>query len=312
MNLSNVFLDLYHKNIELDVILNSILVYENVRNSFLLEVGYKNYDTTVDILMNTFKIFKPVLLKDKIDSKDHIYGTLITKKNTQIPSKYATEEKDVFDITNMTDSTDLGIFLSYPCAGDDANADFFFFINVGYEKSSAQLIGMACTRNKNISALKDFINQIKKCIGSINQGLKKPIKNKVSFEKKYSYDDIIKYYLSGKINKTITKKIQEIFFQGQFVILNLLYKDKIFDLYNKKFTQFVTFCLNICKTELNSYCDPIYSTNEQYYEMMRQNTCKHSELVISVFTTMYGIEIDREKYLKQAYDITNESISNMI
>ena len=310
MNLSKIFLDLYHKNIELDVIVNSILVYENVRNSFLLELGSKNYDTTIDILLNTFKIFKPVILKDK----DHIYGILITKNNTEIPSKYTTEEKNIFDITNMTDShKDLGIFLSYPCAGDDWNSpDFFLNIDVLYEKHSAQLIGMACTRNKNISALKDFINQIKKCIESINSGLKKPIKIKVSFNKKYTIDDIIKYYLSGKINKTISKEIQTIFFQGQFIILNLLYKDKIFDFYDKKFTEFIVFCLNICKTHFDINCVPFHSTNEEYYEWIRQNTCKYTKLVIGVFNDMYGIKIDEKKYLNKTYDIINESILNMV
>jgi hypothetical protein len=45
--------------------------------------------------------------------------------------------------------------------------------------------------------------------------------------------------------------------------------------------------------------------------MFKQNTCKNTELIINVFNNMYGIEIDREKYLKKTSEIANETISNM-
>ena len=241
MNLSNIFLTMYKKNIELDVIINSILVYENIRNSFLLELHSKNYEKTLDVLKKIFKTFKFIILKSKIYSDDTIHGTLITKNTTKIPPEYH-KENNVFDITNMTDTTDLGIFLSYPCAGDDMRRpDFFLNIDVHYDKDWNQLIGMACVKRKNFTSLKNFLNQIKKCIESINIHLEIPIKIKISFDKAYTFDNIIKLYSSNKINKKIIAEILQIFTQGHFVILNLLYKDKIFDIQDKNFYPFIIF-----------------------------------------------------------------------
>ena len=282
MNLSNIFLDMYNKNIDLDVIINSILVYEDVRNSFLLELHSKNYGKTIDVLKNTFKTFKFIILQSKIDSGDNIYGTLVMKNTTEIPSAYR-GENNVFDITDMEDThTDLGIFLSYPCAGDIHHPDFFLNIDVKYDKNWTQLIGMACIKRKNFTSLKNFLNQIKKCIESINSHLKIPIKIKISFNKAYTFDDIIKLYSSNKINKKIIAKILQIFNQGNFVILSLLHKDKIFDLDYDKFN-----------------------------EHIMENTCKYTEFVINAFDNMYNIKIDRDKYLKKVYHITRESVANI-
>ena len=116
MNLSKIFLDLYKQNLPVDIILNSILVRENVRNSFLFESAL---DT------NTFPDFKFV---DLIQN-NYFIGKLITK-NTEI---------------------DLGNFLSYPCAGDIVNnRNYYFDIDIIYNDELYQLIGMVCGKIKNL------------------------------------------------------------------------------------------------------------------------------------------------------------------
>ena len=325
MDLSKIFLELYDKNVEVDVIINSILVYENIRKSFLLELHSKKYDATLQIIKQTFKNLKFIILKSKIEplyniygtlitqpeTFDNIYGTLITKNGTEIPSAYITEEKDVYDITNMSDSKDLGEFLSYPCAGDDMKQKGYVFrMNVNYDNEKYYLISMICSKNKMLTPLKNFINKITKCMKLINIDLKNPIKIKISFEKMYTVNEIINNYLSGKKNKTLTHHILDVLSVNGFILIKLLYNDNVFDIYDKKMIPTITTFINICIME-NTECTSVFYNYEQYIENIKQNVCKYTTLIINIFNNMYGIKIDGDKYFPSIQNITNEMISNL-
>lgn len=214
MNLTDIFLKLYHQNVKLDVILNSILVQENIRTSFLLEGG-DNYDEqTVNILRTNFnfKFTELIMMKtDDGNTHKHVFGMIITKKDTNLPISMYDNKTDTLDITNTTDTVELGKLLSYPCAGDDMRYPDVvrFGLDIYYNGKWDNLMAMMCMKD-NIKKLKPLINQIKDCINIINAGLKDKMKIKIKFTKLYTLDMLIKRVLKDKLNKNIIEEIGSI------------------------------------------------------------------------------------------------------
>lgn len=314
MNLSELFLRLYaYQIIPLNIILNSILVYKDIRNGFLIEIGYKNYKEILDILEKNYPNFKFVEMISKENSYQTTYGTLVVKKDYVLPSK----PYDISHLITAESHKELGDILSYPCSGDMdlKNQRFLFSIHVEYLKKPEQLIGMICSKKRSISELEKFIKKIKNCIDEINKNITDPIDLWSDFEKMDIYDDVIKQYIADQIDDELIKYINNMF-NNVFPILIFLQRDKIFDIKDKKFKQLIIFLLNLA-TVNNMAFDILMSEpkeqvkqNEEYKEVEYSNAYENTKLIIKLFHDLYNIKID-DKYMKMTEEYVRERLDNL-
>lgn len=291
MDISKLFLKLERRHIELDVIINCILVHQNIRNSFILEEYNNNYSQTVTTLKKTLKKLKFV----EVVSISLVQGTLITNKNTILKS----EPLNLADMTRK----EIGILLSYPCAGDDhTRANYFFNMTVNYKDTEKYLISMTCAK-KNTRKMKKFIDRITKCIKSINDNIANPIKSKFNYIKNYSIQDAIKLVALNKLNERNIYSIINLFRNFLFEIIYVLHKESVFDIYNKKFNFLMIYLLNLCKIDeeygLTPYENP---TLAQTVESISFNLYKRTHLVVNLFNDLFDIRV-KQQYITEAIDI---------
>lgn len=154
---SLLFKNIYEQTNRLDIAINALLVYSNIRDAFLIQsIDYDENEngalTRGPITSNIIESLEYCL--KIIPTKAQ--GFLVVKQDSSI------SEDDVY---NYSDA-DIGNILGYPCSGDLYKIDndrFYYSIKANYDDVTEHLLGYICSSDKK-EETENLVKNIKLCV----------------------------------------------------------------------------------------------------------------------------------------------------
>lgn len=285
MDNKKIFLEMFNKIKDMDIVINMLLVKNDVRKSFMIqEFGKYKSKKYVDKIIKILQSYYPIMTSLKVFS-----GILIYKNTTNIPPQFK---------NNTYTEKEIGELLSYPCAGDNVNKrNYGINFYLQYKKQEYEIFGMMCEKQDNKNLIK-FIENTKKFISSLDLNMRL----KINIKKIHTIQSIIDIMLKSEpIDNKLKEDIYDILYNYEYVLLVILHNNKVIDLFDKKYRHTLITIMHLCnvKTKFDREIDLI-SKKEDYDKIYKNIVLKNISFICDILRGVHDVLIN-QKYIEMSY-----------